>query len=163
MYLTKTFNRCSALLVAAALALPTSSAFAQQAPAAAPAPQAAALSGPNPTEFLAAAARIVVAVEQGAGGQIWDTSSPVLKKTVARDEFVRVAKERVTANGALQGLDWRDIQRSQLPAQQGLLPPGQYISVNLLGLTKDRKVAVETVSFYLDADRTWRLVGVSLR
>jgi hypothetical protein len=154
--------------MAAALLLPASSAFAQQASRVAPSQPAQQQpaqqqSGPNPAEFLAVAARIAAAIEQGGGAQIWDTSSPVLKKTVTRAEFVRIAQQRLTANGPLQGLDWRDIQRSQLPAQQGLLPPGQFISVNFVGLTKDRKAVVETVSFYFDADRTWRLVGVSVR
>jgi hypothetical protein len=163
MHLNKTSARWGAVLAAIALLLPSSPALAQQARPAAPSQAVQQQPGLNPAEFLTTAARIAVAVEQGAGAQIWDTSSPVLKKTVARDEFVRIAKQRMAANGPLQGLDWRDIQRSQLAAQQGLLPPGQFISVNFVGLTKDRKAVVETVSFYFDADRTWRLVGLSVR
>jgi hypothetical protein len=162
MHLNKTSAHWGAILAATALILPFSPASAQQARPVASSQQAQQL-GVNPADFLAAASRIAVAVEQGAGAQIWDTSSPVLKKTVARDEFVRVAKLRMTANGPLQSLDWRDIQRSQLTAPQGALPPGEFISVNFVGLTKDRKAVVETVSFYLDSDRTWRLVGVSVR
>lgn len=163
MHFNKTPAQWSAVLTAVAFLLPSPSAFAQQARPAPTSQQAQQQPGLNPAEFLTVATRIATAVEQGAGAQIWDTSSPVLKKTVARDEFVRVAKLRMDANGPLQSLDWRDIQRSQLPAQQGLLPPGQFISVNFVGLTKDRKAVVETISFYFDADRTWRLVGLSVR
>jgi hypothetical protein len=49
--------------------------------------------------------------------------------------------------------------RIQMAQQQGQLPAGQYLTVNLVGLNNDNKAVVETVSFVLDGDQRWRLVG----
>jgi len=35
------------------------------------------------------------------------------------------------------------------------------MTVVMVGLGKDRKIVTETVSFILDRDQIWRLVGVS--
>ncbi len=153
--------RINSMLAAASLVMLVAQGAPAAAQQAAPAPQAYALA-PNPADFALTALRIVQVVDGGDAQQIWDTASPVLKQLVSRDQFAATARLRFASHGALQNLQWRSIARATLTEQQGQLQPGEYLSVNFVGLNKDRKAVVETVSFILDADQTWRLVGLSI-
>lgn len=155
----RSFYLKSGLVVSGLIAFATPGVTAQAQPAAQPLPMALV---PNPAEFGIAALRIAQAVEGGAADQVWDTASPVLKRLVPRDQFAATARARLAGNGALQNLQWRSFARLTITQQQGQLQPGEYLSVNFAGINKDRKAVVETVSFFLDSDQTWRLVGLSV-
>ena len=109
-----------------------------------------------------AALRIAQAVEGGGAEQIWDTASAVLKRLLPRDQFAAAARVRLATHGVLKNLQWQSIIRTSIAQQQGQIQPGEYLSVRFVALNKDRKTVVETVSFILDADQTWRLVGLSM-
>lgn len=133
---------------------------AQAAPAGTAAPGAVSLS-PNPSDFVSTALRIAVAVEQGQSAAIWDNSSTVMKTIAGRDQFVNTLRQKILANGALRGFTWRSVMRVQLPQQQGQLPAGQYLTVNFVGINKGNQPVAETISFILDGDQKWRLVGLT--
>ncbi len=118
---------------------------------------------PNPTDFVAAAMRAIGAVDGGAAGPLWDADSPVLKGLEPRDSFTQTAAQRTAADGQVQNLQWTSINRIHAPAPQGKLPAGDYVTVGLLGLNKSQKAVFEEVSFVLDKDNVWRLVGISER
>jgi hypothetical protein len=134
---------------------------------AAPAPKPVAVAAeqiqlvPNPADFALAALRIVAGADQGQAAQIWDSASSVMKMIVSRDQFVQVAVQRHSASNGLHDLAWRSVIRVSMQQPQGQLPAGNYLSVGVVGFRKDGKAAVETVSFVLDGDQKWRLVGLT--
>lgn len=146
---------CLAALSLAALALP-GSAQAQSAP-----PEAAQIA-PNPADFATTALRIVQALEAGGAAQLWDSSSPALRGLVPRAQFDAIAQQRKATYGALQNVEWRSIVRSNVLKAQGQLPAGEYVTVNFAGVGKNGKVVTETISFILDSDRNWRLIGIGM-
>jgi hypothetical protein len=150
-------------LLRAVLALLLVPAVADAAPAAAPAQQSQQVQiSPNPLEFTAVSLRILAATDAGSSGQIWDNASPVMKTIVTRDQFIKTIQQRITQNGLVRNRAWRSIMRVQMAQPQGQLPSGNYLTVNFGGLNKDGKGVVETVSFVLDGDQQWRVVGITL-
>jgi hypothetical protein len=156
-----------ASLVWFALAAP---ALAQSSPAAgqasagprpgAPAPVSVS---PNPTEFVVAAIRAIGAIDQGAAGALWDNASSAMKGLETRDVFTQTAAARTAVDGEVRNLQWASLNRIHAPAPQGKLPAGDYVTVGLIGVNKAQKVVFEEVSFVLDKDSVWRLVGISER
>lgn len=147
-----------------AFALLLGSAVQSHAAAAAAAPvrpASPAPISPNPVELVAVAERVLSALDHGSGALIWDAASPVLKTIVARDQFARTAQQRVAVNGTTQGRAWRSIMRVAMTQPQGQLPSGSYLTVNFGGTSRTGKAIVETVSFLLDGDQQWRVVGVT--
>ena len=116
---------------------------------------------PSPTEFVEIAILIARALDLGQAGQIWDNASPVMKTIVSRDQFANVAQQRRATRGALSDLTWRSVIRVQMQQPQGQLPAGNYLTVNIVGINQDGRPIVETVSFMLDDDQNWRLIGIS--
>jgi hypothetical protein len=146
----------TAVLVAGALAVAPGFAATTNAPKQA-APKVEV--SPDPLELVVVAMRIAAALEQGQAPAIWDNASPVMKTISSKDQFNATSRQRQAINGPLKNLTWRSIMRIQMAQQQGQLPAGQYLTVNLVGLNNDNKAVVETVSFVLDGDQRWRLVG----
>lgn len=126
------------------------------------APPATVQIAPNPADFATTALRIAQAVEAGGAAQLWDSSSPALRGLVPRDQFVAIAQQRKATFGALQNVEWRSILRANILQPQGQLPAGEYVTVNFAGVGKNGKIVTETISFILDGDRNWRLVGINM-
>lgn len=117
---------------------------------------------PNPASFAAAALNIVRASESGQAAQLWDGGSPILKRLVPRDQFIATARQRAATYGAVQNLGWRSIVRLTVTQPQAQFPAGEYLSVNFVGLSQAKRQVTVTVTFVVDADRTWRLVGINV-
>jgi len=123
--------------------------------------QAAINLSPDPAEFAKIALLIVNAVTHGGAPQVWDASSPVMKTIVSRDLFVQSMQQRTASAGELKNLTWRSIIRVQMAQPQGQLPAGSYLSVAVSGVGSNNQQVVQTVSFHLDDDQRWRLIGIS--
>lgn len=160
------FNFSRAVGIVAGLALATlGSIGAAQAQTRATPPQAAAQNAatlsPNPNDFVSTAFRIAMAVEQDQSAPIWDNASSVMKTIAGRDQFVNTLRQKVASNGPLKSFTWRSVMRVQMQQQQGQLPAGQYLTVNFVGINKSNQAVAETVSFILEGDQKWRLVGLT--
>jgi len=116
---------------------------------------------PNPLDFATAALQIVRAMEQGSAAQIWDASSSTLKRLIPRQDFVAAQQRMNMTLGLLQNRSWRSVERTSLTQPQGQLPAGEFLTVKMVGVGKEGKQVRETVSFILDSDQSWRLIGIA--
>ncbi|MGR4893586.1 DUF4019 domain-containing protein [Sphingopyxis sp. LARHCG72] len=143
--------------------LPTqvSNAAAQQA-APASAAQPAQLSG---DAFIRTALATVQALDGDGAGQIYDAASATMKGAISRERFIASVAENKARRGAVRLRDWLRVERMSVPtsapgAAPSLVPPGLYVTVNLVAFGARNGVDVEQLSFRLDQDNSWRLAGV---
>lgn len=137
--------------------------FLSIAPAAGLAPQSALAQQQDldPKQFTDAAARILVAAEAGQTGEIWDTASPIMKAATPRAQFAAEIAKRVATNGPYTARQWSSITRNRVGTETGpKVPKGDYLTVGFVGSSRAGKILRGSVSFYLDADKIWRLAGV---
>lgn len=152
------------LFLSAMLLLASSAAFAQQ-PATAPAPQLTPAQqtqvNQQNQQMVQAAVLVVQMVDQGKSDNVWDGASPVAKKIVAKDAFVKqVAADRKML-GAVKSRSVASIGRS---SGGGAAPAGNYVNVAFATQFANAKAPVrELVSFHLDSDNQWRVTGYTLR
>lgn len=113
-------------------------------------------------QMVQAALQVTQLIDQNKIGDVWDGASDVAKKIVSRDAFVKqISADRKTL-GAVQTRTARAVSRTQ--SKGGSTPAGLYINVvfaTQFGNT--RQLVRELVSFHLDADRTWRVSGYTVR
>ncbi|MEH6421568.1 DUF4019 domain-containing protein [Pseudomonas sp. CGJS7] len=113
----------------------------------------------EPDAIRDAGLRVVVGIDAGKVGELWDGGSAMLKRDVARDAFManiastRKGSERPTAR------DWIAIHRAQ---GGGTLPAGQYASVQFATTFAGGHALREILSFRLDDDGVWRFVGYAV-
>jgi hypothetical protein len=114
---------------------------------------------PEPGQILGAAVQTVQALDQNQAGQIWDGASPVMKNSVSKDRFIALVAQRQAQNGRIQGREWQSVNRLHVTTAKPNVPVGEYLSITFTGINKNRSISHESVSFTLDADKVWRLVG----
>ena len=134
---------------------------AQQAPALTP-QQRAALTKQD-ADMTQAAGQVVKMVDTNRIGEVWDGASPIMKRLVTKDEFIKQVTIDRNKLGAAGARGQAVVSRSQFAAG-GQVPAGLYINVNFpTKFAKAPQPVRELVSFRLDEDKTWRVSGYSLR
>lgn len=124
--------------------------------------------------FVAVAARVLEALDNGAAGPVYDAASVVMKQAIGRDAFVAEIAGRRASAGAISSRDWARIERLHVMAPPAVpaagpsgadaqppaaLPPGDYITIIAIARAANG-VRVEQISFHRDEDSQWRLAGV---
>lgn len=122
--------------------------------------QRAALTKQN-QQLTQAAEQVLVMVDHGKVGDIWDAASPVAKQTVSRDAFIKgVAADRArlgTPSGRKLGAITRSISKG------GQLPAGYYVNVNFVTrFSANPQPMRELVSFHMDNDKLMRVSGYNV-
>jgi hypothetical protein len=159
----------SKLILSAALLAATSVAFAQ-----APAAKAPAASQPT-AEQQAAQARlnqqitgnalqVARMIDANKIGEVWDSASSIAKQAAPRDAFIKQISADRKSVGALTTRTAHGVGYSQSNGKDKNLPAGIYANVTFATKFANTKEPVrELVSFHLEADRTWRVTGYTLR
>ena len=146
---------------------PAASPPATKAPPSATAPpltaaQQAQLETQN-AEMGAAALRAAQWVDAGRIGELWDGASPVAKKAVPRDGFVRQIGADRARLGPLVSRGQPSISRVRYSVGAAV-PEGVYVNVAYpTRFTNSPQPVRELVSFRLDEDKVWRMAGYSVR
>ncbi|WP_422059886.1 DUF4019 domain-containing protein [Sphingopyxis sp.] len=94
--------------------------------------------------------------------EIWEKSSPIMKASVAKDQFIASVAQRRATLGGVTGRDWIAIMRVIISEKTAPLPPGRYISVRFRTTGQSGKSLEEVVSFHLDTDGQWKMAGYSI-
>lgn len=160
----------AALFLSATLLAASSAVFAQSAAPAAAGQHPAA---PQPTaaqqaelvqrnqKMAGAALQVAQLVDAGKAGEVWDGASPIAKKIVTRDAFI---KQIIADRAELGALVSRKALQVTYPVSNGKeLPAGIYANVVFYTtFTKGKAPVREMVSFHLENDRVWRVSGYTL-
>ena len=114
-------------------------------------------------EFAVWAVGTLVAIDRDGSGPVYDAASAVMKRAVTRDAFIAAMTQRRTADGVAVSREWVRIERLRVdaPASATQSPAGDYVTVYSLARNAQNAAHVEQVSFRLDEDNRWRLVGVT--
>jgi hypothetical protein len=129
------------------------------APPAAPAAPARSDAGVEPNIARDVGLRMARVIDSGQAGQLWDSGSPVIKRTVSRNDFVaNIAAKRKGFEQPVSR-EWAAITRQQ----GGTLPPGKYMSVQFSTAFSGNRTLRELISFRQDEDGTWRFVGYAIQ
>ncbi len=116
----------------------------------------------GPTDFLNAALFVIGSVDRYEIAEIWEKSSPIMKASVAKDQFIASVAQRRATLGGVTGRDWIAIMRVIISEKTAPLPPGRYISVRFRTTGQSGKSLEEVVSFHLDTDGQWKMAGYSI-
>jgi hypothetical protein len=146
-------------LVFIALAATTTAAFAQSPANQQPTPEAYAQRN---QQIEQAAVQVTDLVDKNQTAQVWDGASAIAKKIVNRDVFVKTIGSDRTKVGSVVTRTLASLTFNQSDGKQ--LPPGVFANVAFATRFKNEKQPVrELVSFHLDDDHVWRVVGYTLR
>lgn len=109
------------------------------------------------------AGTIVKMIDQNKAGDVWDVSSDVAKRVIAREDFVsKVSRDRATLGtpGMRMPMGVKHLHFDGT----GNMPAGWFMSVTFdTQFSQPQQPSREVVTFILDADRSWRFVGYSVR
>ena len=94
-------------------------------------------------------------LDDGQFGQSWENAAEAVRKTVTKEQWVKVLSEHRPPLGKLVSRTLKDTHAStSLPGA----PSGQYVTVQY-DSTFAQKKGVETVTAMLDASGQWRVSG----
>lgn len=109
------------------------------------------------------ASAIVALIDQNKAGEVWDQASPIAKRIISRDDFMKkVARDRspLGAPGLRMPLGAKHYRYDGT----GNLPAGAYINILYdTQFSQPSQPSREMVTFILDSDKVWRFVGYSVR
>ena len=129
----------------------------------APAPQAQAQGQNNsPNAYIDAGLAIVAAIDRYEMGAVWQSASAIMKSSVPEDRFIGNIAQKRAQLGTIRSRDWTSVMKVPIAAPEGALPAGNYVSVRFATAGNNGKVMEEVISFRLDDDGQWRLVGYTL-
>ncbi|WP_250516588.1 DUF4019 domain-containing protein [Caballeronia sp. INDeC2] len=109
------------------------------------------------------ASAIVKLIDENKAGDVWNQASPIAKKIIARDDFMKkIARDRSPLGPP--GLRMPMGVKHYRYDGTGNMPAGAYINVLFdTQFSQASQSARENVTFILDSDQVWRFVGYSLR
>ncbi|WP_244817650.1 DUF4019 domain-containing protein [Caballeronia sp. Lep1P3] len=109
------------------------------------------------------AGAIVKMIDENRAGEVWDASSAVAKKVITREDFIgKITRDRAALGtpGMRMPMGVKHLHFDG----SGNMPAGWFMSVSFdTQFSQARQSSREVVTFMLDADRTWRFVGYSVR
>ena len=114
----------------------------------------------DPNSIVIAGLQVAKQIDEGRQADVWEAASPVMKKLSPKAQFIDlVAKSRQSLGvAATTERVWLDVSRRE-SAGTPELPTGLYVNVAYRITFKGGKSARELVSFRLDEDKVWRVVG----
>ena len=115
-----------------------------------------------PNIYLQAALGIANAIDRYEMASVWDNASPVMKASTSQQNFIANAAQSRAQLGSIRSRDWLAVMRVPIQANEGNLPQGQYVSVRFTTTGSTGRVMEEVISFRLDSDNQWRMIGYTL-
>lgn len=113
----------------------------------------------DPNSVVNAGVQVTKMIDESRYAEVWDGASAVMKKTVAKETFVgSIGKTRQALGAAATRRVWTEVSRRESTGTPEL-PAGAYMNVAYRTTLANNKVVRELVSFRLDDDKTWRVVG----
>jgi hypothetical protein len=112
--------------------------------------------------MIALGSEVAQYVDKGNTESLWNGFSPVIKNMSRKDDFIaNVARARKPL-GAPVSRQWISAAQILVPANDKILPAGQYLSVTFKTTFASGKAGTEQISFHIDSDNVWRCTGYSL-
>jgi hypothetical protein len=145
-------------LVAAAFAASSQTTSQRAVPVSAPHAPATDIA---PSNVVQAATEVAQLIDGGQIAQVWDGSSPISQRAVARDKFVATVTAQRKALGAPTSRRWTAVTRSVVQNDKSV-PGGYYVSARFETHFAGNRAASELFSFRFDEDGTWRLSGYTI-
>ena len=109
--------------------------------------------------LLTAARQAAQMADQGKFGAMWDGASIVAKKAVGRDPFIQHMEQNRRQLGPIVARNKGSISRVKY-GQGAQVPAGLYVNISFpTRFAHADQIIRELVSFRLDEDKVWRLVG----
>jgi hypothetical protein len=139
-------NRVVTVLAVAALALASSTAWAQHEE--------------QETKAVEAAKAWLALVDAGKYAESWDAAGAMFRAAVAKDQWVKMLQASRTPLGKLVS---RAVKTKQYATSLPGAPDGQYVVVQFDTSFESKKNAVETVTPVLEKDGAWRVVGYFIK
>lgn len=115
-----------------------------------------------PGNFLQAATVISEAIDRYEVSVVWDASSSIMKTKIPKDQFMASVAQKRSLLGSIQHRDWMAIMRVPLASEENGLPAGQYMSIRFATRGTTGQVMQEVISFRLESNNQWKLVGYTL-
>ena len=122
------------------------------------APLARAEPGISADELLGAADQVLQQFDSDHYAQVWQDVAPFVKAKLRQDQFVtsmRLARHEV---GAVSKRGWASVTRMQY-AGSAQVPDGLYANVDYATTRTGGSMAYEMLSFRLEPDGRWHLMG----
>lgn len=116
----------------------------------------------SPNQYHQAATGITTAIDRYEMARVWSSASPVMKASITEEQFISGTAQKRAQLGSIANRDWTSVMRVPISQQQGGLPAGQYVSVRFATTGTNGRTLEEVISFRLDDDNQWRLVGYAL-
>lgn len=114
----------------------------------------------SPVDVVGMGTQVLQQMDGGQTGVIWDNASAVLKAQVSKEQFTEQSNARkrgFTANGDRA---WVTVSRNRFPEAAPPAPPaGLYANVVFVTPGAAGEAMSELVSFRLEKDNRWRVVG----
>lgn len=115
----------------------------------------------EPGLMISAALHVLRFIDADQCGAVWDSASPVAKRSVGRDAFIAQIRQRRAGLGAPEQRMWSAVKRQRVNPG-GNAPAGHYLTVTMTTRFSRGQARDEVVSFRHDEDRQWRVVGYVL-
>lgn len=112
--------------------------------------------------MISMAMEVSVKAYSGNIAEIYDNASQIMKSRETRQQFISRTQIKISNSSNHETLDWVSLQRLLINTQDAgsaMMPAGEYITIQLVRLSKDGQIVRETISFVLDDDKQWRLSG----
>lgn len=114
----------------------------------------------SPADVVGVATQVLQQIDSGQGGWVWDNASQVLKAQVSKEQFDGRSIERRRGFTAAGERFWVTVSRNIFPQAAPPAPPaGVYANVVFMTPGASGDSLSELVSFRLESDNKWRIVG----
>ncbi|MGI4777469.1 MAG: DUF4019 domain-containing protein [Janthinobacterium lividum] len=121
---------------------------------------AAAEQDMSPADVVGMGAQVLQMIDAGQAENVWDNASPILKAQVSRQQFNGKSNDQRKAFAASGGRLWLNVSRNRFPQAAPPAPPaGLYANVVFLTPGSAGETLSELISFRLESDNRWRVVG----
>lgn len=114
----------------------------------------------SPADVVGMGVQVLQEIDIGQAANVWENASPLLKSQVARDLFSGQTSERRRGFSAGGDRVWVTVSRNRFPQAAPPAPPaGLYANVLFVTPGTAGESLSELVSFRLESDDRWRIVG----
>jgi hypothetical protein len=117
---------------------------------------------PDPTQFVQLALQVTEMVDKGQTAAVWDSSSMIMRSSTKRDQFTQITEQRRKIQGQIRNRQWEAIVQQIVAKPMQGVPAGRYLTVVVAGTNGAGVYVKEQVSFSLDTDNMWRIVGYTV-
>ena len=114
----------------------------------------------SPVDVVGMGTQVLQQMDGGQTGGIWDNASAVLKAQVSKEQFTEQSNTRKRGFTASGDRVWVTVSRNRFPQAAPPAPPaGLYANVVFVTPGSAGDSMSELISFRLENDNRWRVVG----